>query len=79
MRASDQDYISCLVRLWRVREGEKDVWRASLQDPQSGERISFVTVEALFAFLRDQIKEPPDTGGCVGAGACGEPGPAPDK
>jgi len=79
MAGTDQDYISYLLRLRRVKEGDRDVWRASLQDPQSGERISFASVDALVAFLRDQIKEPPDTGGCVKAGACGEPGPAPDK
>ncbi len=57
------DYRSYLLRLWRVREGERDVWRASLQDPQSGERISFSTLDALFAFLKAKIEG--DTGGDV--------------
>ena len=79
MTASDQDYVSYLLRLWRVKEGDKDVWRASLQDPQSGERISFATVEALFAFLQEQLEGASDRGGDVEAGARAEPGPAPDE
>jgi hypothetical protein len=56
------DYRSYLLRLWRVREGERDVWRASLQDPQSGERISFSTLDALFAFLQEQLESGLGTG-----------------
>jgi hypothetical protein len=51
------DYLSYLLRLWRVRErgppdGEPGLWRASLQIPESGERIGFRSLEELFAFLR---------------------------
>jgi hypothetical protein len=56
------DYRSYLLRLWRAEEGGKDVWRASLQDSQSGERISFATLEALFTFLQEQLESGPDTG-----------------
>jgi len=79
MAGTDQDYISYLLRLWRVKEEGRDVWRASLQDPQSGERISFATVEALFAYLQEQLEKASHREGDVEAGACGEPGPAPDK
>ena len=48
------DYLSYLIRLWRVQEGEKDVWRASVQYPRTGERVSFRTLDELFAFLRRQ-------------------------
>ena len=73
------DYRSYLLRLWRVKEGDRDVWRASLQDPQSGERISFATVEALFAFLEKQLGSTPDAREDVGAGARDGPGPVPRK
>jgi len=73
------DYRSYLLRLWRVKEGDRDVWRASLQDPQSGERISFATVEALFAFLEKQLGSTPDAREDVGAGARAGPGPVPRK
>jgi hypothetical protein len=68
-------YHSYLLRLWRAREGERDVWRASLQDPQSGERISFATAEALFAYLQEQLERTPNGEGDVEAGARTEPGP----
>jgi hypothetical protein len=73
------DYYSYLLRLWRVKEGDRDLWRASLQDPQSGEWISFATVEALFAYLQEQLKKAPHKGGDVEAGARIEPGPVPKR
>jgi hypothetical protein len=73
------DYRSYLLRLWRVKEGDRDVWRASLQDAQSGERISFATVEALFAFLEEQLEPTLDARGDVGAGARAKPGPTPGE
>ena len=48
------DYLSYLLRMWRAREGGRDVWRASLHSPQTGERVTFRTLEELFAFLRRQ-------------------------
>ncbi|MBL7183254.1 MAG: hypothetical protein ISS50_02265 [Anaerolineae bacterium] len=58
------DYLSYLLRLWRVRgdEGahqsaEKPIWRASLESPFTGERMGFASLDALFAFLRQQTSE----------------------
>jgi hypothetical protein len=48
------DYLSYLIRLWRVREMGQDVWRASVQHPGTGERVSFRTLDELFVFLRQQ-------------------------
>ena len=45
------DNVPYLLRLWRVWEGERDVWRASLQHPGSGQRVSFRTLEELCGFL----------------------------
>jgi hypothetical protein len=47
------NYLSYLLRLWRV-SGERSVWRASLESPHTGERIGFASLDALFAFLREQ-------------------------
>jgi hypothetical protein len=60
MARGPPDYLSYLLRLWRTRErGPPDwrspVWRASLQSPQTGERVHFATLDELFAFLREQI------------------------
>jgi hypothetical protein len=64
MDEGQPDYLSYLLRLWRVHEqGPLDGdqvktsasdWRASLQRPGSGERLSFATLDELFAYLRRQ-------------------------
>jgi len=48
------DYWSYLLRLWLAHERGRPVWRASLQSPHTGERVSFCTLDELFAFLRRQ-------------------------
>ncbi len=48
-----RDYVSYLLRLWRD-SARKGVWRASLEGPHTGECIGFASLEALFAFLRQQ-------------------------
>ncbi len=47
-------YLSYLLRLWQAgsRDG-KSVWRASLENPHTGERQAFGDVEALVAFLAE--------------------------
>ncbi len=52
------DYHSYLIRLWRAGgEGEVDPspWRASLEDPHTGERFGFAGLDELFDFLREQV------------------------
>ncbi len=51
-----REYLSYLLRLWRVGT-EKAVWRASLESPHGGERIGFASLDALFAFLRQQTND----------------------
>jgi hypothetical protein len=55
MGADQASYRSFLLRLWRGEAGDASVWRASLQDPHTGERIGFASLEQLTAYLRDQI------------------------
>lgn len=47
------DYLSYLLRLWRVSEKETD-WRASLESSHTGEREGFASLDDLFRFLREQ-------------------------
>lgn len=49
------DYVSFLLRLWRVSGGEAAVWRASLQDTLTDERMNFASLGDLVAFLRRQM------------------------
>jgi len=57
------DYLSYLLRLWRTSTDGQGVWRASLTDPLTGERIGFADLEALFEFLRRQAAPHPCANG----------------
>ena len=44
---------SYLLRLWGTGESGSFDWQASLEDPETGERIGFSSLEELFAYLMD--------------------------
>jgi hypothetical protein len=56
MAKSQQCYLSYLLRLWQTSDGGKQVWRASLESPGTGERQGFASLEDLFEFLQIQTK-----------------------
>ena len=49
MGAMAQTYQAYLLRFWR--ESEADPWRATLEDPHTGERLAFGGAERLLAYL----------------------------
>ena len=49
--------LSYLVRLWPTGAAHQQVWRASLEDVQSGERRGFANLEQLFVFLMEQTEQ----------------------
>jgi hypothetical protein len=55
------DYVSYLLRIWRVSQAagtgeiKEATWHASLESPHTGERWGFSGLEALCEFLREQI------------------------
>ncbi len=53
---SEKKYRSYLLRLWRAETPDQD-WRASLEDPRTGARIGFASLELLFAFLMEQVED----------------------
>jgi hypothetical protein len=55
-------YLSFLLRLWRVSGKEQTVWRASLEDPATGEQQAFASLDDLFGFLRRETAELSDVG-----------------
>ena len=55
-----RDYFAYLLRLWREKGGEAGRWRASLQDPHSGERLGFANLEALCSHLRREMGQLPE-------------------
>ncbi len=57
MKLEQPDYVAYLLRLWRVNdngESHQAIWRASLENPHTGERQGFASLEAVFGFLRAQ-------------------------
>ena len=51
-------YQSYLLRFWEERGQQPDLppaWRFSLEDPHTGERRGFASLEALVAFLREKL------------------------
>jgi hypothetical protein len=53
------DHVSYLLRLWREKCGQTTWWRASLQEPLSGQRVGFAHLDELVAFLRAQTGPAP--------------------
>jgi hypothetical protein len=48
-------YYSYVLRLWSYHSEEGCVWRASLQDVQTDERVSFAGLEELIDYLRTLV------------------------
>ena len=57
MGEARRGYLSYLLRLWQAHADGELVWRASLESPHTGERLSFADAESLFAFLDAQTRE----------------------
>lgn len=52
-----RDYLSYLLRVWRVEVRERTIWRASLESPHTGERLGFADLEALCRYLRAETQQ----------------------
>jgi hypothetical protein len=51
-------YRAYMLRCWEVRSPDPDgftTWRFSLEDPDSKQRLGFADLEALMAFLGDEL------------------------
>jgi hypothetical protein len=59
-------YQSYLLRLWQERPNM--LWRASLQDATTNERMAFLDLESLFAYLRQRASTEADEAGPSRAG-----------
>ena len=57
MTTQPRRYMAYLVRLWQVNSEGPPAWRASIEDPHTGERRGFAALESLFGFLREQVGE----------------------
>ncbi len=51
------NYQAYLLRLWQAGDGDQPQWRASLEDPRSGEVKGFSSLEEMFEFIWGMVKE----------------------
>ncbi len=54
MDTQHRRYYSYMLRLWISDSEGKPAWRASLENPHTGDRLTFATLRRLFDFLEDQ-------------------------
>jgi hypothetical protein len=57
MSSEQPGYLAYMLRLWQVNDGGKPAWRASVENPHSGERYGFANLDLLFAFLEEKTGE----------------------
>lgn len=53
-------HLAYLLRLWRVDNGAQAIWRASLQDVRTGERLGFAGLDEAVSHLRQQLDPTPE-------------------
>jgi len=51
MGEAPRPYFSYLLRLWRAEANGREVWRGSLENPQTGQVMGFDNPEILFSYL----------------------------
>ena len=69
-RGRQETYLAYMLRLWQPgSRGGRPVWRASLENPHTGELLTFGDVKALFAFLAERTNSLPETVD-AGSNAC---------
>lgn len=54
-RKATLPYRAYMLRLWAVQDGSDTAWRASLEDPHTGQRQGFRDLDSLFDFLNASI------------------------
>ena len=63
IRPASPRYLAYLLRFWEERSRLPDgpvVWRFSLDDPRTGTRRGFATLEALVAAVREELADGAD-------------------
>ena len=60
--SSRTTYLAYMLRLWLAgSRGGRPVWRASLENPHTGELLTFGDAKALFAFLVERTNSVAET------------------
>ncbi len=56
MADQEKPYVSYLLRLWLVQNQTQQVWRCSLENVQTGKRYGFASIEAMYQFLAEAVR-----------------------
>jgi hypothetical protein len=48
------EYMAYMLRIWPLRNKSRLLWRATLENAQTGERVGFASLDELFDYLRQQ-------------------------
>ena len=57
MTGEGRRYMSYLLRLWQTESDDGLVWRASLESPQTGERVGFPSLADLVTHLGREMRD----------------------
>ena len=57
MTTRPRKYLAYLLRIWQEHQNGKTVWRASLEEPRTGERHGFANLTLLVDYLNGQLQE----------------------
>ena len=60
MAKERRQYRAYLLRLWWASHNGEAGWRASLEEPHTGVRHGFATLDQLFTFLKEQANSGAD-------------------
>ncbi len=52
MKNQEERYWAFMIRIYQIGDSESSTWRITLEDPHTGKRFGFATLDALFDFLR---------------------------
>ena len=55
--SAQRDYLSYLLRVWRVEVREQTIWRASLECAHTSEQLGFADLEVLCRYLRAETQQ----------------------
>lgn len=72
--ASEQNYRSYMLRMWRVEQIDQPGWRVLLERVGSGEQRSFASLEEAFEYIQKSLASPPAAllGQDEGSGSLGD-------
>ena len=56
MKNTQSGYHAYLLRFWQVGRGRDTAWRASLENPRTGEEKRFSSIQDMHVFLEEQME-----------------------